>query len=94
MRNKNKIWNPESDRNPVIEVSFKRKPKELELYFRIEKRCNFIDVSGWLKEAAMEKLEREENPHEYNKNYSYRPVLNNNLPINENGIDTLLGVFE
>lgn len=71
---------------PIIEVSFKK--KEYELYCRICMRCEFINLAGWLKEAAIEKLEREDNHVSYNK-----PV-ENNTPIKFDGLSNMLNIFE
>lgn len=44
----------------TIKISFKK--HESELYDSIMKRCELIGVSGWMKQAAKEKIEREEQP--------------------------------
>lgn len=77
----------------VIPVSFKK--DELDLYYKIDIRCKLISKSGWLKEAAMEKLMREENNQFENiENYHHtnRPLQTNEdvLPFN---VDTFLNSF-
>ena len=50
---------------PVIQISFKE--DEMELYYKIQTRCKMLSKSGWIKEAMFEKLEREDNPQQYNE---------------------------
>lgn len=42
----------------MIQVSFKQ--EELHLLDEIEKRCQYIKQSDWMKQAAAEKIAREE----------------------------------
>lgn len=83
---------------PIIQISFK--DDELDLYYRIETRCKLAGKSGWLKEAALEKLEREDNPQLYNNViYSPNPMIMNNqiqseLPIKQEGLDNMLSMLD
>ena len=45
----------------VIEVSFKKSAYEQELLQEIKKRTKILGDSGWMKLAAIEKIEREVN---------------------------------
>lgn len=93
----------DKERNPQLEVTFKRDPDEMALYYRIKTRCKLICFSGWCKEAMLEKLEREENVDLDNANYDVyinkqpnneiRRKTEVNLPINSDSIDNLLNSF-
>lgn len=41
---------------PFIRVSFKENDDEIELYNRIKEVSKFVGDSGWMKQAAAEKL--------------------------------------
>jgi len=85
-------------RNVKIEVTFSSDDNELDLYHRIIINSKLLTKSGWMKEAALEKLEREEN-HQYD---GYHTMINHrqniddknktdyDLPISFNAIDNLL----
>ena len=76
MRNDNK--------STIIQVSFKE--EEMELYHNIILRCKLLGKSGWMKEAAMEKLAREESGQTNNT----MQVCNIPFEQNTNMIDSLL----
>jgi hypothetical protein len=83
------------DRPPSIEVSFGQ--KELELYYRIKRRCMYINIAGFMKEAAYEKLEREENPNVYQAQVVQQPLYthsDNDLPFRQEGLANLLDSFD
>jgi hypothetical protein len=76
----------------IIEMSFKK--NELDLLYRIKRRCKYTCESGWLKEAAYEKLEREEHPELF-MDYLNQPIKEKtNLPINQNGLENMLSMFD
>jgi hypothetical protein len=82
----------------IIEISFK--VSELELLYRIKVRCKYMSISSWLKEAAYEKLEREENPDSFysqppTKLYKSKEQMEdpNKLPVSINGVNSLLNMF-
>lgn len=53
-------WKGEADmRNKPIRVTFKDNDLENELYDDIMKECTIIGQSTWMKQAAIEKLERD-----------------------------------
>lgn len=77
----------------IIQVSFKE--DELNLYHKIILRSKLLTNSGWMKEAALEKLEREENLiFQMVGNMRCEPANNNiseSIPINN--IDSFLDSF-
>ena len=88
----------------IHEMSYKK--SEMKLYYEIESRCKLICLSGWLKEAAFEKLQRETNgsygntmqmiPENDNREqYNDKDMSDNvNLsPIRDNQLDGLLDSF-
>lgn len=89
-------------KNPnILEVSFKE--KELDLMYAIKTRCHLNGISGWMKEAAYEKLEREKNPELYFSNpnerqsRSIQTQMNKpkvDLPFDLESVNSLLGSFE
>jgi hypothetical protein len=91
----NKKKNPE-----VIEVSFKK--DELELYYRIKRKCKFTTMAGWIKLIAFETLEQEEHPELYTTQpiqmNNYTPTQQNNelqyTPFKENAVNSLLDSFD
>lgn len=87
---------------PIIQISFK--DDEMELYYRIVARCKLMGKSGWCKEAALEKLEREDNPYLYmNTQQQYETPLSivnsvktniePDMPINKSSLDGFLNMF-
>jgi hypothetical protein len=60
----------------IIRVSFKH--DEMQLYNDIMQYCNLIGLSGWMKQAALEKLERDKDKK---ANYTNVNKSNNNTPV-------------
>ena len=80
----------------IIQVSFK--DDELELFYRIQMRCKLTGKSGWFKEAALEKLEREDHPQLYVQqptNVNSSSTSQNSYPsekllFDDNGLENML----
>lgn len=89
-------------KNLKFEISFKRNDIEMALYHQIVCNCKLDSISGWFKKAAMEKLERDENPQLYNvqsvnqnisyENSQYNPP--NDLPFSMQGVSNFLDSFK
>lgn len=69
---------------------------ELGLYYRVQMRCKYESKSGFYKKAALEKLEREDNPSMFTQSLAQPsiPLKNDNyLPINQDGLNNMLDSF-
>ena len=92
----------------VKQVSFANKESDLDLLYRIEicRKCSDISFSGFMKNAAREKLNRIEQSDCYNSvSNSYHSgsnetvgathiKLNNNSAISESALDNMLSMFQ
>ncbi|MDF2588198.1 MAG: hypothetical protein K0S41_2039 [Anaerocolumna sp.] len=83
-----------SDKNrlPSDEVTFGK--DELDLYYKIQKRCkdNYESKAKFYKKAVLEKLERESNPLSHNT-YPQPMKTESYLPINQDGLNNMLDGF-
>ena len=55
----------EKKKKNIHEVSFKNNKLELGLFHDIKMTCGYLGVSGWMKVAAFEKIQREINGDTY-----------------------------
>jgi len=94
-----------SKNSHIHEMSFKN--DQLELFFEIEIRCRFINKSGWLKEAAFEKLQREKDFGQWGNNLNVIPdndkqqisqvkpeeIIKSSLSIKSDNMGDMMGMF-
>jgi hypothetical protein len=82
-----------------IEVTFKKTEFERDLYSRIDMSSIMIGKAVWMKIAALEKLERDENQSfyrqsdEYKNNQYIQQEHKDDIPLAEEGLNNLLSMF-